>query len=92
MATFRGMYCISLGLLMSSRQSSGGDTTSTRSEISSARPDRYSAARTVTATSSSSVNGAAMFTRKEVLSALPRCTTGNVVAKGPERNSKRKYI
>lgn len=51
-------------------QAVSGDTTSTLSEIRSAKLDLYRAARIVTATIKSSVRGAAILTRKETHSAL----------------------
>lgn len=54
-----------------------GDTTSTLSEINSAKLDRNKTALIVTATISRNVKGAAIFVARKKLSA--RCTLGNVV-------------
>lgn len=54
-----------------------GDTTSTLSEINSAKLDRNKTALIVTATMIRSVKGAAIFVARKKLSA--RCTLGNVV-------------
>lgn len=54
-----------------------GDTTSTLSEIISAKLDRNKTALIVTATISRSVKGAAIFVARKKLSA--RCTLGNEV-------------